>query len=315
MRQAMERLLAVADVRARSRTRVVDGSRVHYLEQGSGRTLVLLHGGGGGGANWFRVLGALARHARVLAPDLPGFGLSQARLDGGPLGWGAASIVARLLDALGIAEVDVAGTSFGGLVALRLAQLRPRQVRRLVLLDPAGLGRELPLVVRLAGLPLLGPALVRPGRTGTRWIFHHLATADASGIPPEQTRALLDYMVASGRAAGTRILWRGVRSFLSARGQAEVLADAELASIRSPTLVLWGGRDRFFPLAHGRRAAALLPRSLLAVLPRAGHSPNWEDPEGFLRCVQPFLGGSRAGRGSADAGSPRLDAASTEPLP
>lgn len=311
----MERLLAVAAVRARSRTLIVDGGRVHYLEQGSGRALLLLHGGGGGGANWFRVLGALSRHARVLAPDLPGFGLSQARLEGGPLGWGAAGVVARLLDALGISEAAVTGTSFGGLVALRLAQLRPRLVRRLVLLDSAGLGRELPLVVRLAGLPLLGPALVRPGRTGTRWTFHHLATVDASGIPPEQTRALLDYMYVSGRAAGTRTLSRGMRCFVSARGQAEILGDAELAGIRSPTLVLWGGRDRFFPLAHGRRAAALLPRALLAVLPRAGHSPNWEDPEGFLRCVQPFLGGSWAGLGSADRGSPRLDAASAEPLP
>jgi pimeloyl-ACP methyl ester carboxylesterase len=310
----MERLLAAAGVRARSRTIVVDGGPVHYLERGAGRALLLLHGGGGGGANWFRVLGALSRQARVLAPDLPGFGLSPARLGGGPLGWGAAGVVARFLDALGVREADVAGTSFGGLVALRLAQLRPDLVGRLVLLDSAGLGRDLPLAVRLAALPLLGPVLVRPGRTGTRWTFHRLATADATGIPPEEVRALLDYMVASGRATGTLTLARGMRAFVSGRGQAEVLGDAELAAIRSPTLVLWGGRDRFFPLAHGERAAARLPNAVLAVLPRAGHSPNWEDPDGFLRCVQPFLRGSAADPGADDRAAPRLDAASAEPL-
>ncbi|MBX6362352.1 MAG: alpha/beta fold hydrolase [Gemmatimonadetes bacterium] len=293
----------------------VDGARVHLLEAGSGRPLLLLHGGGGGGANWFRVLGPLARHARVLAPDLPGFGLSDPGPVERPIGRRAAAVVARMLDELGLREADVVGTSFGGLVALRLAQLRPAHVRRLVLLDAAGLGRELPLVVRLAGLPLAGAALVRPGRTGTRWVFRHLATSDASRIPPDQCRALLEYLYASGRAAGARRLARGVRSFTGRHGQAEVLTDAELAGIRSPTLVIWGARDRFFPVAHGRRAAALIPRALLAVLARAGHSPNWEDPDGFLRLVLPFLGEPASGRRPADRAPGRLDAVSAEPLP
>ena len=43
-------------------------------------------------------------------------------------------------------------------------------------------------------------------------------------------------------------------------------------------LVVWGARDRFFPLSHAHRAATLIPRSVLRIIPESGHSPNWERP-------------------------------------
>ena len=85
--RAMDRLLSAAGlsrsstaapgaVRVRSVWSDQAGVRIHHLEAGSGSPVVLLHGGTGGGANWFRMIGPLSDRFRVLAPDLPGFGLS-----------------------------------------------------------------------------------------------------------------------------------------------------------------------------------------------------------------------------------------------
>ncbi|HSJ05126.1 MAG TPA: alpha/beta fold hydrolase, partial [Longimicrobiales bacterium] len=72
VRLAMERLLQRGGSRARGVLGKGPGA-LHHLEEGAGPPVVLLHGGSGGGANWFRLFAPLARRYRVLAPDLPGF--------------------------------------------------------------------------------------------------------------------------------------------------------------------------------------------------------------------------------------------------
>src|SRR6185437_11167803 len=104
--------------------------------------------------NWFRVMAPLAARFRVLAPDLPGFALSGEIALEPPLGLRVADTIARWLDALSLPPADIVGTSFGGLVALRLAQRVPARVRRLALLAPAGLGADVPPLLRLAALPI-----------------------------------------------------------------------------------------------------------------------------------------------------------------
>ncbi|HEX9108610.1 MAG TPA: alpha/beta fold hydrolase, partial [Longimicrobiales bacterium] len=155
------------------------GSRLAWLEAGQGRPLLLLHGAGGGAANWFAVMARLARDNRVIAPDLPGFGLSDPLEGEGPLSLAALPAVLAVLDSAGAPqELDVCGTSYGGTLAFRLAQARARRVRRLALLEPAGLGREMPRRVRLAALPFLGGAiLARPGKRGIRWELRQLTTS------------------------------------------------------------------------------------------------------------------------------------------
>ncbi|MGH7443673.1 MAG: alpha/beta fold hydrolase, partial [Longimicrobiales bacterium] len=138
LERAQARLLALSGAEVtRVRTNLGDGA-IHHLEVGRGRPLVLLHGAGGGGANWYRLLKALGEERRVLAPDLPGFGFSDPMPVHAPLGEHAARRVEAWLNANGLAACDAAGTSFGGLIAIRLAQRGC--VERLVLLDAAGLG-------------------------------------------------------------------------------------------------------------------------------------------------------------------------------
>src|SRR5512141_1344414 len=84
--RAMWRLRDLGGVAARSRYVTAADTELHYLEAGAGDALVLLHGAGGGAANWYRLIGPLAQRFRILSFDLPGFGFSSSIEPRPPLG-------------------------------------------------------------------------------------------------------------------------------------------------------------------------------------------------------------------------------------
>jgi pimeloyl-ACP methyl ester carboxylesterase len=219
----------------------------------------------------------------LLAPDLPGFGLSPDLPAESPLGLQAARLLAGLLDALGLARVSVLGTSFGGLAALRLAQHFPGRVARLVLLDTAGLARAVPWAVRIASRPAFAPLAARAGERGSRWLLRRLLTS--TRLPPEHERALVAWLTAVARAHAPPPL----AAFAGWRGQQEVLTGRELRALAVPVLLLWGERDRLFSLAQARGAARHLADGRLHVVAGAGHSPNWEKPAEVAEQVGRFL--------------------------
>lgn len=285
----MERLLELGGARVGSGVAGPTDARLHYLEAGSGPPLVLLQGASGGAANWYRLLAPLAQQFHVLAPDLPGFGLSPPTSASAPLGRSAAYALRAWFRATGVARCDLVGTSFGGLVALRLAHETPELVRRLVLLNAVGLGRELPAAVRLAALPLLGRAALRPSRRVSAWLFRKLLTGGRRRLAAAEEAALLDYLWCCALAGDPSWMAGALRLFARPLGQREVMTSRELADVRCSVLVLWGECDPFLPLAHGQRAASLIPRALLHLLRDVGHSPNWEAPDETLALVLPFL--------------------------
>ena len=289
MREATERLAAADGAVTTSVVTTVAGAALHHLESGRGRPMVLLHGGSGGGANWFRIIPRLSTHARVLAPDLPGFGLSDPGRPRSPLGTTAADTLAQWMAALGLTDAVIAGTSFGGLAALRLAQQASERVASVFLLDSAGLGRELHPLVRLATVPGLTRLGVRPTRAGTATVFRNLLTANRASLTDEQSDALVDYLYLSARRAGTPYLAETLRLFCGPMGQREVLSPAELAALAQPVHVAWGALDRFLPVAHGQSAARHCHRSRFTLLDDAGHSPNWETPDAVSQALLALL--------------------------
>lgn len=271
-----------------------DGHRLYFLTLGAGKPMVLLQGAGGGMANWYRLLPGLAVGRRVLAPELPGFGLSDGVPPLPPLGDLAAGVLERWLKHVVGQPADIVATSFGGLVALRLALRAPERVRRLVLLAPAGLGRSLPLLVRLASLPGLGNLMLRPSRAGAAMQFRRLMTSEADALPAGHAEALIEYLWRSADCGGAGFLAESLRAFASHRGQREVVSDRELRAVRHPTCIIWGAADRFLPIRHGARAAALMPAAELHVIPGAGHSVNWEAPARVLTLIDSFHARTRA---------------------
>jgi pimeloyl-ACP methyl ester carboxylesterase len=286
VRKSMHVLLEAGSSQADSVWTSLRGGRLHHLEAGSGPPVVLLHGGTGGGANWFRQIGPLSQRYRVLAPDLPGFGLSDPVSPAAPLGRAAAQVLLEWMSVHDVDDALVVGTSFGGLTAIRLAQSAPaRRISRLLLLDSAGFGRRIHAAVRLAATAPLTPYAVRPTRPGTSYVLRWLLTSRSEALPSPMRETLVEFLYATGLRAGTWYLARTLRLFVGPRGQREVFTRKELAAIAQPVSVVWGGRDRLLPVAHAQRAGRSIPGATVRVLAGAGHSPNWEAPAEVVAAI------------------------------
>jgi pimeloyl-ACP methyl ester carboxylesterase len=280
-------LLATTGIAVERRDVEAGGLRLHSLACGEGEPLVLVHGRGGAGATFAPILPQLAARRRVLTVDLPGWGLSEKpRFTGhGPedaLRVWADGLLA-FLDSQGLEQVDLLGHSMGAFTALGLALAYPERVRRLILVDAAGLGREMQLDVRLYfGL---GPEKVhrRLGKRFTRFVLS-VKPGDTEGPAFEFQHALLTQaeVISSGAAAfHTWINLRGVHLTLTNR----------LKELEMPVLLLWGDRDVVTPYAHALIAARYLCDGQLVTFSRCGHSPYAERPDDFAHVVLTWLDG------------------------
>src|SRR5918992_1837799 len=142
----------------------IRGLPSRYLAAGEGPPLVLLHGAGDNALDWRWVMPTLAATHRVYAPDLPGSPDSaRPTVDYSPAFF--ERFVAGFLDALEIGPATFVGNSFGGLIALRLALSEPTRVTALVLIDSAGLGREVNPAFTSVNVPGLSEAAIPFWRT------------------------------------------------------------------------------------------------------------------------------------------------------
>jgi pimeloyl-ACP methyl ester carboxylesterase len=274
----------------------VKGLPIRYLTAGTGPPLVLLHGAGDNALDWHWVMPTLAATHRVYAPDLPGSPDSaRPAADYSPAFF--ERFVTAVVDALGIGPATFVGNSLGGLIALRLALSEPARVTALVLVDSAGLGRAVNPAFTSVNVPGLSEAAIPFWRTPVgacqrAWGRTALLFAHPPGTVPrewlaEQCRLALSpgYLEAHMTV---------LRALVSPLGQREVLVD-RLPSLKIPTLVVWGARDRVFPESQAREAVARLPQGSLAFMPECGHMPHVECPDRFLAALGEFIGGRARG--------------------
>lgn len=270
------------------------GYRIHYLEYGTGPAVLLIHGGGAGGAMWFRQIAELSKRFRVIAPDNPIFGLSSRPSRQLAVPEVTTGFVESFMDALDIDQASVAGLSMGGFAAARFAAENPDRVDKLMLIDSAGFGRDLPWGFRLSSLPVLKYLLTRPQRWAHERFF---ATTEVAHPDREHNDAYLQYAFRVTQTEGhSNAVRLNMPVFAGIRGQRNLLHDDELASIKAPTLVLWGEQDRFFPLRHAHRAVSLIPGSRLEVLPDCGHVSLLDQPERVSELLAGFLSDQRLGQ-------------------
>jgi pimeloyl-ACP methyl ester carboxylesterase len=250
------------------------GARCRVLEAGSGEPLVFLHGAGGLLAeNPF--LDQLAGRYHVFAPELPGYGESTGEellddmLDFALHGW-------DVIDALGQARPHLVGHSMGGMIAAEMACLAPRDLTKLVLVDPAGLWLdEHPIPDVFSLLPFQFAEL----------LFHDSERGAAlltGGVDFSNVDALRDFYIGNARRMGMagKILFPIPDRHLSRR----------LYRLTAPTLIAWGGSDRLIPRVYAERWAALVPHGEVVTFEHAGHMLPYEQPAEFVAAVQRFLG-------------------------
>ncbi|PZS14156.1 MAG: hydrolase, partial [Pseudonocardiales bacterium] len=273
---------ATDDTRTFTRATNAAGIETFYLEAGplDAPPVVLVHGLGATNASMLPLIAALSRDFRVLAPDLPGHGGTQARGDAHRAQYLGGWLLAFLRQTCEEPAVLV-GNSLGGRTSLEAALNSPDEVRGLVLLCPAVAFRKLrqfvPLVrlVRneIAALPIKVPRAV--AMRGVRSLF-----ADPSRLTDAWYDAAIDeFMRVFNIRANRLAIFSALRHVYLDEPFGESGFWDRLPSLRPPALFLWGDRDNLVPAGFGRFVAQALPHAESVVIESCGHVPQFEHPE------------------------------------
>jgi 3-oxoadipate enol-lactonase len=247
-----------------------------YDSAGAGTPIVFLHGFPHTRTLWAPQLDALGRQFRCIAPDLRGFGESEARP---PYSMDQyADDIAHLLDTLGIERAVVGGLSMGGYIAFAFWRRHRERVRALILADTrsgadSAEGRQ----KRRDTI-----ALARTRGAGA------VADAMIEGMVGKSTRRERPKLVRSVHAMLASAPVEGIVGALEAM-MTRPDSTPTLATIDVPTLIVVGDEDVLTPPAESRAMQGAIPGSRLAVIPAAGHVSNLERPEEFNRTVGEFM--------------------------
>lgn len=243
-----------------------DGARIWWTSAGEGDAVVLVMGLGYPSDMWYRVSAVLAQHYRVLLLDNRGAGRT-GDAPGAPYTVQLmADDVVAVLDAAGETAAHVVGVSMGGLIAQEIALSRPELVRSLVL------------------------GCTHPGLADSVWDQEALALLSQRGnlTPREAAEASIPFNYAAGTPRASIEEDWAVRLPLActpagyaaqAQGTSTWSGLQRLPSLRIPTLVLHGEKDRLVPAENGRRIAQAIPGAELVLIPEANHLFFTDQPE------------------------------------
>ncbi|MBX3680899.1 MAG: alpha/beta fold hydrolase [Rhodocyclaceae bacterium] len=257
------------------------GIQTNYHDIGEGFPVLMIHGSGPGvsaWANWRLVMPELAKRARVIAPDMAGFGFS-ARPDGYDYtmdNWVSQAV--GLLDALGIERTDLVGNSFGGALALALTIRHPERVRRLVLMGSVGVPFEISV-----GLDAVWG--YTPSFENMRAIMDLFAW-DRSLVNDELAKLRFEASIRPGFQESFSAMFPAPRQrWVDAMASPE----AAIRAIPHETLIIHGRDDRIIPLDTSLTLSQWISRSQLHVFGRCGHWTQIEHSARFARLVGDFL--------------------------
>lgn len=260
---------------------LVNGINVNYHDQGSGFPITLIHGSGPGvsaWANWRLIIPVLAQQARVIAPDMLGFGFTQ-RVPGQNYSmdiWVEQTL--GLLDALGIEQTDLVGNSFGGALALAFAIRYPNRVRRLVLMGSVGVPHE--ITPGLDAVWGYEPSFESMRKIMDLFAFNrHLVNDEL---------AMLRYKAS---------IQEGFQESFSAMFPAprqrwvDAMCSPEdaIKALPHETLVVHGRDDLIIPLITSTTLANWIPKAQLHVFGQCGHWTQIEHSARFAQLVINFI--------------------------
>jgi len=246
---------------------VVDSLLTAYHSEGSGKTVLLLHGWGDQAAGWRTFQRDLARHYTVVALDLPGFGGTQAP----DRAWGLddyAQFAAHFLTKIGDGmPYAIIGHSNGGAIAMRGLSRGWLRARKLVLLASAGIRGE------------------AKGRVRTMRYIAKAGKVLAAPLPKSLQQKLRTHLY---HAAGSDML---VAEHLQETFKRVVADDvhADAMQITLPTLLIYGAQDQATPPRYGKMFHRAIAGSTLHIVADAGHFVHLDQPASVQHMVEEFL--------------------------
>jgi pimeloyl-ACP methyl ester carboxylesterase len=254
---------------------VINNLRIRYQDNASvgKKTLVFLHGLGGSIESWNNNLGYLSKKYRVVAFDLPGFGLSDKPRRNYTLGF-FSSFVLRAIGELEIGfPVDLIGSSLGGQIAARITMTSPGKVGKLVLISPAGFTPK--------------------SYSSSNGLQNYIRILDARSIA-EIKKALSGTTTTQVRCDDAHMVYKRIsmpgakNAFASALKYSTTARRININKIKSPTFVIWGKEDSVIPVRF------ILPfiemkNCRLYILENCGHRPHAEKPNVINEMIERFI--------------------------
>jgi pimeloyl-ACP methyl ester carboxylesterase len=271
----------------------IDGAKLNYVELGDKDKPVLLyvHGIMGTWRNWVFNLLPFADRYRVIAVDLPGFGLSEM-----PVGEFSiehyADVVKEFTAKLGIDKVTLIGNSMGGQVATIVAKKTPEILTKLILVDPAGFSTSTKRLRKLAPYakylnPIFSLGVVlRKVIAGNRWLaatFTKIVLWKPMDVSSELILVLLAGIGKPGFVPAIHtISHTPVIDF-----PGEITPDTE-------TVIIWGRNDSLIPKRDAFKFARMIPHAKLELMDDVGHIPMFETPDRFNALIEQYAPASPA---------------------
>ena len=266
----------------------IDGHSVHYVDEGAGPTLLLLHGNPTWSFLWRDIIRALRGDFRCVAVDYPGFGLSVAKPGYRYLPEEHADVVTRFVDELGLAGVTLVGQDWGGLIGLAVAERRRDVFDRLVLANtwawPVNGDLHFEAFGRLLGgspsrflvrrLNLLVNAFLPTGHRRRRPTAAEMTHYRRALATPERRQACA---VLPGQVLASRAFFADVEAGL-----------ADISHL--PTLIVWGDADIAFRARERKRLEAIFTAHETVIVEGAGTYVESDAPQEFVGAIRNWFG-------------------------
>lgn len=259
------------------------GHSTHYIEIGSGEPLILLHGFFFDTNMWKFNMEVLAERFKVYVVDLWGFGYSTRT----PLDYSYPLYTRQLhefMNAMNLNKASLMGQSMGGGTIINFTVANRDRVEKIVLVDPAGMPNQLPIMGRISNLSGVGELMY-----GLRTNFVRRFTLGSTFLYNSDilTDSFFEELTRFHKIQGSsNVMLKVTRNQFFDTLEAQI---RQLSAMDVPTLIVWGREEKSIPLSVGEQLRSIYPRAQFEVLDEAGHCPNIDQPDKFNELAIEFL--------------------------
>lgn len=279
-----QKLFDREDVQPQSKKVFANGpiKNIHYLESGSGKPLIMIHGGNGHSSHWFNIIKPLSEHFHLYIIDCPGCGLSDTFIyNQNTYKKDVTNFIHSFMEALAIKQSMFMSNSMGAHFNILYALQYPEKVEKLLLIGaPAGLTLTVPLAVSLTSIKglnkLMSSTFLKPSLTNTFLLHKYLLVNDATKLTYEYLQHDYYSQLISGSRKAFLTLMESVLSFGKFK-RTFYLGD-RMKELKMPVKFIWGTNDAFSNPKHNQQFLTSMLDYSFHMVENAGHMPWLDEP-------------------------------------